>query len=114
MWCARVRDYDEVLADPQLIVNQSVIEFDDPSAGRVRTLAHPVRYDGKAPGLRRPPPTVGQHTDEVLGELGYVGETVEKLRGEGAIGPDRSVTAFDRKASAPASSYSRKAATSLR
>jgi crotonobetainyl-CoA:carnitine CoA-transferase CaiB-like acyl-CoA transferase len=114
IWCARVRDYDEVLADPQLIVNQSVMEFDDPSAGRVRTLAHPVRYDGKAPGLRRPPPAVGQHTDEVLGELGYVSETVEKLRREGAIGPDRSLTAFDRKASAPASSYSRKAAISLR
>jgi crotonobetainyl-CoA:carnitine CoA-transferase CaiB-like acyl-CoA transferase len=107
MWCARVRDYDEVLADPQLAANQSVLDFDTPQGGRARALAHPVRYDGKAPGLRRPPPTVGQHTDEVLGELGYDAEAVAELRRSGAIGPDRARTGFDRAASAPKSSYSR-------
>ncbi len=66
-----------------------------------------MRYDGKAPGLRRPPPTVGQHTDEVLGELGYDAEAVAELRRSGAIGPDRARTGFDRAASAPKSSYSR-------
>jgi len=110
MWCARVRDYDEVLADPQLVANQSILEFDDPVAGRVRALAHPIKYDRETPALRRPPPAVGQHTEEVLRELGYSSDNLEKLRRGGVIGPDRSRTGFDRKASAPQSSYSRKAA----
>ncbi|HTW27847.1 MAG TPA: CaiB/BaiF CoA-transferase family protein [Acetobacteraceae bacterium] len=108
MWCARVNGYDEVLADPQLAANQSILEFDDPVAGHVRVLGHPIRYDGQAPGLRRRPPGVGEHTDEVLGELGYDAATLVGLRQSGAIGPDRAVTGFDRKASAPAASYSRK------
>jgi crotonobetainyl-CoA:carnitine CoA-transferase CaiB-like acyl-CoA transferase len=108
MWCARVRNYDEVLADPQLAANQSILEFDDPSAGHVRVLAHPIRYDGKAPGLNRPPPSVGEHTDQVLAELGFQPHEIERLRSSSAIGPNRKETGYDRKASAPASSYSKK------
>jgi len=112
MWCARVNSYDDVLADPQLVANQSIIELDDPSAGHIRLLAHPVRYDGEAPGVRRPPPSAGQHTGEVLLELGYEAEDLESLRRSGAIGPDRARIGFDRKASAPVSSYGRKALAS--
>jgi crotonobetainyl-CoA:carnitine CoA-transferase CaiB-like acyl-CoA transferase len=108
IWCARVNSYDDVLSDPQLVANQSILEFDDPVAGKARTLAHPIRYNGKAPGLRRPPPSVGQHTGEVLMELGFSVGEVEILRQKGAIGPDREVTVFDRRASTPTSSYSRK------
>lgn len=105
VWNARVQSYDEVLADPQVKVNQSVLEFDDPQAGHVRSLAHPIRYDGKAPGLRRKPPSVGQDTDEVMRELGYGADELARLRASGAIGPDRAVTQFDRKTSGPASLY---------
>ena len=108
MWYARVNSYDEVLADPQLTANQSIIELDDPTAGPIRLLAHPVRYDGKAPSVRRPPPSVGEHTAEVLLAVGYKAEELEGLRRLGAVGPDRARTGFDRKASAPASSYNRK------
>lgn len=88
VWCARVRDYDEVLADPQLAVNQSILEFDDPHAGHVKLPAHPLRYDGKAPGLRRLPPRAGEHTGEILAELGYAADRIRALRGQGVIGPD--------------------------
>ena len=108
IWFAQVRDYDQVLADPQLAANGSILETDGPAATPVRLLAHPVRYDGEVPGLRRPPPTLGQHTGEVLQELGYSGEDAGRLRQSGAVGPDRARDGFDRTASAPASSYSRK------
>ena len=108
MWCARGNSYDDVLADPQVAANGSILSFDDPASGPVRALAHPVRYDGVVPGLRRPPPSVGQHTGEVLRELGFDDDAVRSMRNGGTIGPDRAVAAFDRKASAPASSYSRK------
>ena len=108
VWCVRVRDYDEVLADPQIAANQSILTYQDPTAGEVRVLAHPVRYDGKAPGIDRPPPSVGQHTGEVVRELGFDEAELERLRETGAVGPDRAKTGFDRAASAPASSYSKK------
>jgi len=108
VWCARVRDYDEVIADPQVTANRSIIEFDDQQAGHVRLLAHPVRYDGNVPPLRRQPPGPGQHTDEVLVELGYGAEEIAAMRQSTAVGPDRAVNKYDRKASAPASAYSKK------
>lgn len=110
IWYAEVREYDQVLADPQVEANQSVLEYDDPDVGHVRLLAHPVKYDGAVPPLTRRPPTPGQHTDEVLLELGYTAGEVAALRGRNAIGPDRMVEPFDRVASAPASAYSRKKA----
>ena len=108
VWCARVNGYDEVLDDPQVAANQSIVEFDDPAAGHVRALAHPIRYDGRVPGVRRIPPSLGEHTGEVLQELGYKSTEIDNLRQRGAVGPDRSVTVFDRRASAPPSAYSRK------
>ena len=109
MWSARVNSYDDVLADPQLVANQSIIAYDDPMVGTVKVLAHPIRYDGEAPGLRRNPPSVGEHTGEVLQELGYDGDAVHEMRASGAVGPDRAATGFNRRASAPESAYSRKA-----
>lgn len=108
VWCAKVRNYDDVAADPQLAANQSIIEYKDSAGGDVRLLAHPVLYDGKALPMRIKPPALGQDTVEVLSELGYSPDDINKLRQSGAIGPDRAVEKYDRKKSAPASSYSRK------
>jgi crotonobetainyl-CoA:carnitine CoA-transferase CaiB-like acyl-CoA transferase len=88
MWCAEVRDYDQVLADPQLAINQSILEFDDEHTGHVRLVAHPVRYDGKVPPLRRKPPRAGQHTDEILGELGYSDAQVAAMHADGVVGAE--------------------------
>lgn len=108
VWHARVRDYDEVLADPQVEANKSVLSFVDPQGGPVKILAHPIRYDGEVPPLRQTPPMSGQHTGEVLREMGYAEEEIEVLRAMGSIGPDRAVTGFDRATSAPATAYSRR------
>jgi crotonobetainyl-CoA:carnitine CoA-transferase CaiB-like acyl-CoA transferase len=48
-------------------------------------LSHPVRYDGAPPPLRRVPPELGEHTEEILAELGYDEEAIEKLKAEGAV-----------------------------
>jgi crotonobetainyl-CoA:carnitine CoA-transferase CaiB-like acyl-CoA transferase len=62
-----------------------VLEFDHPVAGRVRVLKHPVRYSSGEAGLQRPPPELGQHTDEVLEELGYAADEVRAMRAAGEI-----------------------------
>lgn len=110
IWYAEVREYEEVLADPQVAANQSILEYEDPTGGQVRLLAHPVKYDGAVPPLTRRPPQPGEHTEEVLRELGYTADEVAALRSSNAIGPDRKTVPFDRASSAPASAYSRKKA----
>ena len=101
VWHAPVRDYDDVESDPQIAHNNSFVEFDLPRAGRVRLVNHPVRYDGVAPEMRLPPPKTGEHTTEVLTDLGYNKDAIASLRSAGAAGPDRASTPVNRGPSAP-------------
>ena len=83
--CGGVRDLHQVFTDPQVIERAMVVAMQHPVAGAIRQLGVPVKL-GDTPGaVRIPPPTLGQHTDEVLGELG-IGETqIAGLRAGGAI-----------------------------
>ena len=76
---------DEVFADPVVRHLGLVADMDHPTAGRVRAPGIPVRMSGTPPSVRAHPPLLGEHTDEVLGELGYSGAEVAELRREGAI-----------------------------
>ncbi|MGH2660239.1 MAG: CaiB/BaiF CoA transferase family protein [Actinomycetota bacterium] len=65
--CAPVRRLDEVFASPE---GSTVIqEVEDPVRGTLRLVANPIRSFGHLPTVRRPPPRLGEHTDEVLSEL---------------------------------------------
>lgn len=79
IWFAPVNDYEQVESDPQVAHNQMIMQFEHDEAGPVRLLAHPVRYDGAAPALRMHPPRQGQHTREVLAELGLLPEQIDDL-----------------------------------
>lgn len=85
VWHAPVNEYPDVERDPQVVWNRVIMEFDHPDAGTVRLLAHPVRYDGQAPALRRRPPRLGEHTREVLREAGYSDADVDVMAGAGAV-----------------------------
>jgi crotonobetainyl-CoA:carnitine CoA-transferase CaiB-like acyl-CoA transferase len=85
IWCAPVHGLAQVATDPQVLWNESFITFEHPRAGRVRVLAHPIRYDGAAPRLRRRPPLVGEHNEEILAELGYSSDVIAQLRTDGVI-----------------------------
>ena len=62
-----------------------VAEMDQPGAGRVRILGFPGRASGTPPRIDRPAPLLGQHTAEVLGELGLAREEIERLAAAGVI-----------------------------
>ncbi len=79
IWYAPVNDYEQVETDPQVAHNKMIVTIDHPQAGQVRLLAHPIRYDGEAPPIRRLPPGHGQHTREVLAELGYESAAIDNL-----------------------------------
>ena len=80
-----VSDYASALEDPQTAAREMVVEADHPQAGRTKMLGIPVKLSGTPGAVRRPPPTLGQHTREVLAELGYSDGEVEELSGEGVV-----------------------------
>jgi crotonobetainyl-CoA:carnitine CoA-transferase CaiB-like acyl-CoA transferase len=82
---APVHGVREFMADPQVRANRTVFEVEDPRAGTLRQLAHPARYAETPASLRRLPPQRGEHTDEVLAEVGYGADEVRTLRESGAI-----------------------------
>lgn len=67
--CAPINTYSEVLADPQVEHMGWVQPLELPNGVATRTFGLPVRFDGQTTALRRPPPALGQHNDEVLGPL---------------------------------------------
>jgi crotonobetainyl-CoA:carnitine CoA-transferase CaiB-like acyl-CoA transferase len=76
---------DEVFADPVVRHLGLVAEVDHPTAGRVRAPGVPVRMSGTPASVRRHPPQLGEHTDEILREVGYSDDEIGVLRREGAI-----------------------------
>jgi crotonobetainyl-CoA:carnitine CoA-transferase CaiB-like acyl-CoA transferase len=75
----------DMLADPQVAAREMVVEVEHPRAGRVKTLGTPVKFSETPGDVRRPAPLLGEHTREVLTELGYSAAQIDALQQEGAI-----------------------------
>jgi formyl-CoA transferase len=67
--CGRVRTVSQALADPQVEPRQMFIPFDDPDLKGFRVLGNPMKLSDSPANLSRRPPKLGEHTDEVLGDL---------------------------------------------
>ncbi|MFI5611632.1 CaiB/BaiF CoA transferase family protein [Amycolatopsis sp. NPDC051903] len=83
--CAPVRSLAEALEDEQTAVNRMVLEMQHPTAGRVRALAAPIRLSDTPAQVRRVPPRLGEHNEEVLAEHGYDAERIEALKAAGVL-----------------------------
>ena len=60
--------------------------FAHPTAGELKGVGHPVLINGAERRAGRPPPVLGQHTDDVLGEIGLSSETIGELRRTRVVG----------------------------
>jgi crotonobetainyl-CoA:carnitine CoA-transferase CaiB-like acyl-CoA transferase len=67
--CAPINTYAEVLADEQVAHMQWVQPLTLPNGVQTQTFGSPLQFDGQAAPIRRPPPALGQHNDEVFGGL---------------------------------------------
>jgi len=75
----------DMLADPQVAAREMVLEVEHPRAGRMKTLGAPIKFSETPGSVRRPAPLLGEHTREVLTQLGYSGAQIESLQREGAV-----------------------------
>jgi crotonobetainyl-CoA:carnitine CoA-transferase CaiB-like acyl-CoA transferase len=77
----------QALAQPQIAERGLVGNFHNaPGVGRdIHLLRTGFKLDGQAPAVHAPPPTLGQHTDAILGELGYSAADIEALRQQQVI-----------------------------
>ncbi len=82
-----VQEISDLFNDPQVIANQMIIEFEQPGVGWVKALNAPFKMSAHLNDqrVRRPVPAQGQHTQEVLQELGYSLEKIEALKKAGAV-----------------------------
>ena len=62
------------------------MHVDHPVEGRIPQLGFPVKMGGTPQQVRHPPPLLGQHTDDILAEMGYDAATIRSLREDGAFG----------------------------
>jgi crotonobetainyl-CoA:carnitine CoA-transferase CaiB-like acyl-CoA transferase len=81
-----VLSLEELFSDPQIAHNEAILDFEHPSAGKYRQARPAARFD-KTPQdpRRRMPPLHGEHTDEVLREMGYSDADLERMREQGLI-----------------------------
>jgi len=81
-----ILDVQQMHNDPQTVAREMVTEVEHPLAGRMQTLGAPVKFHGTPGGVKRAAPVLGQHSEEVLMEIGYDEAEVRRLMEMGVVG----------------------------
>ncbi len=77
--CAVANTLDDIHEDPQVIQQGGVIEVEHPIAGRLRMASTPFQFEGQIPLQNSPAASLGQHSEEILSELGVAQSDVERI-----------------------------------
>ncbi len=83
--CGPINTLDKVFSDPQVRAREMVVEVPHPTAGSVKLVASPMKLSDTPCRVDRHPPLLGEHTEEVLHELGYRDDDIQALREKGVI-----------------------------
>jgi crotonobetainyl-CoA:carnitine CoA-transferase CaiB-like acyl-CoA transferase len=97
-----VYTYDQILNDPHIKARDMVVEIEHPKIGVMKSLGIPVKHTGELLAIRRPAPWLGQHSSEVLEELGYSASEIEGLFWAGVVYDKYPATASEGAALTPA------------
>ena len=82
--CGPILSMKEIAEEPSLRNTGTVVEVDHPKRGKYLSVGNPIKMSDSATEVKRSP-LLGEHTDEVLAELGYGKDHIEALRAAGAI-----------------------------
>ncbi|RME74373.1 MAG: CoA transferase [Chloroflexi bacterium] len=80
-----INTVEDALNHPQHRARNFIVQLEHPALGPVWSLGNPLRLGDTPPTYRLPPPMLGQHTEEVLGSLGYGPAELEALRAQGVV-----------------------------
>ena len=80
-----INNVAETIAHPQHQARHFIVELQHPLAGPVKSMGNPIHLSETPPGYHRPPPTLGQHSRELLAELGYDQATLDTFQEQGII-----------------------------
>jgi len=80
-----VNTIDEVFTDLQVLHRKMLMEMDHPKLGKIKQIGIPIKFSDTAGRIRSPPPSLGQHTEEILQSLGYGKDETEELRKKNVI-----------------------------
>lgn len=81
-----IYNYAEALNSEQAVAREMVLKIQHPVEGETRALGFPVKLSATPQQVRHPAPLLGQHTDEILGEIGLSAEAIDAMRQAGAFG----------------------------
>jgi crotonobetainyl-CoA:carnitine CoA-transferase CaiB-like acyl-CoA transferase len=91
--CGPLNFPPDVFGDPQLIENGYVVDIEHPLFGTYKTFGPPLQMDATPTRIRSAAPQLDEHTEEVLGELGFGESERRKMRAVGITGADRATSA---------------------
>ncbi|HTT76788.1 MAG TPA: CoA transferase, partial [Candidatus Binataceae bacterium] len=81
----RMLTLDELADDPQIRARNMIVEVATPSGEKVKQVGVSLKFSDTPGSIRSTAPALGQHTDEILADLGYSAEIIVRSREEGAI-----------------------------
>ncbi len=80
-----VNTVDQVMSDPQTIERGIIQRVQHPTLGEIPVVGTPIKFSRMTPGVRRPAPLRGEHTDAVLAECGFTTERIRELRNKKVV-----------------------------
>ncbi|MDQ6673231.1 MAG: CoA transferase [Chloroflexota bacterium] len=80
-----IKNVAEILEDPHVKAREMVVEVDHPVIGRMKTLGVPIKLSETPGAVTRAAPTLGQHSDEILCEIGYSSAQIADFRAAGVV-----------------------------
>ena len=83
--CGPINNLHDILNDPQILHRQMVLELTHPKAGKIKLTGVPIKLSDTPGEILTPPPVLGQHSKEILIELGYSDKNIDKMQKDGVI-----------------------------
>jgi formyl-CoA transferase len=83
--CAPINTLRDLLDHPHTAARGIILDYEHPDLGSLKTVAQPIVFDGAERKVTRPPPLHGKHSREILAEIGYATETIDRLVKDGMV-----------------------------